>query len=373
MQFIDLKTQRQRIENDLRQRFDNIIEHGQYILGPEVRELEGRLASAAGVKHCLGVASGTDALLLALMALGIEAGDEVITTPFTFIATASMIKLLGATPVFVDIDPQTYNINPRLIAPAITSKTKAIIAVDLYGQCADYDAIHQVAQAHGLPVIEDAAQSFGATYKERPACGLATIACTSFYPPKPLGAYGEGGACFTEDADLAEKISQLRNHGQSRRYHHVRLGINGRLGSFQAAVVLSKLAIFEDELTARQRIALLYANDLKEAGLEPPSIAPHNKSAYAQYTIRSQKRDALAEHLKEQGVPTAVHYPVPLHQQPVFSDLHYPDGALPHAEQAAREVLSLPFCPYLSEESIKRVAKALASFHALNLESAGVR
>ncbi|KXX65407.1 DegT/DnrJ/EryC1/StrS family aminotransferase [Marichromatium gracile] len=369
MQFIDLKTQYARIEQDVRSRIDAVLSHGQYIMGPEVQALEEELATFVGVEHCVGLSSGTDALLAAMMALEIGRGDEVITSPFTFIATAEMIALLGARPVFVDIDPVTYNIDPNALEDAITGRTRAIMPVSLYGQCADMDAVNAVAEAHNLAVIEDAAQSFGATYKGKRSCGLSTIGCTSFFPAKPLGAYGDAGACFTNDADLARQLREVRNHGQSRRYYHPRLGINGRLDTMQAAVLQSKLAIFPDEVEARGRLGARYSELLRargagttaepgESGVLTPSIAPDNTSVYAQYTLQVQDREAVAEALKARDIPTAVHYPVPLNEQPVF---HVPGApATPVSAEVAERVISLPMHPYLTEEVQREVVEAVA-------------
>jgi len=357
MQFIDLKAQYQRIKIDVNQRIQKVLEHGQYILGPEVFELETRLAQFTGSKHCVTVANGTDALIIAMMALDIKPGDEVITTPFTFIATAETIVLLGAVPVFVDIDPKTYNIDPNKIAAAITPKTKLIMPVSLYGQCADMDAINAIAAQHHLPVIEDAAQSLGATYKGKQSCNSSTIGCTSFFPAKPLGCYGEGGACFTNDATLAKVMSEIRVHGQSRRYYHDRLGINGRLATIQAAILLAKLDVFSDEIKARHSIAAHYTQ-LLQGSFVTPYIEPFNTSVYAQYTIQVKDRDAIQTKLQQQGIPTAVHYPMPLHKQPVFTQ-DYLHLTLPVAEELAKKVMSLPMHPYLTKEQIEKIAAAL--------------
>src|SRR5690349_4191876 len=285
IEFIDLKTQQVRIKEKIDAGIQRVLAHGQYILGPEVAELEEKLADFVGAKHCITCANGTDALQIAQMALGIGSGDEVITPSFTYIATAETVTLLGATPVYVDIDPRTYNLDPTLIEAAITPRTKAIIPVSLYGQCADMDAINAIADKHGIPVIEDAAQSFGARYKDRHSCNLSTIACASFFPSKPLGCYGDGGALFTNDSELAKVMRQIARHGQDRRYHHVRVGVNSRLDTLQAAVLLSKLEIFDDEMAERQRVANRYGKLLVQAGLgNSPFIAPQNVSAYAQYT-----------------------------------------------------------------------------------------
>lgn len=356
MQFLDLGRQRARIDTELRRRIDAVLAHGQFILGPEVAELEAALAAFTGAPHCVGVSDGTTALSIALMALGVGRGDEVITTPFSFIATAEVVALAHATPVFVDIDPRTYNIDPAQVAAAVTPRTRAIIPVSLYGQCADIDAI--AAAAPDVPLIEDAAQSFGARYGARRSCALTTIACTSFFPSKPLGCYGDGGACFTADAELAARMRQIRAHGQQRRYEHVRLGLNGRLDTLQAAVLLAKLPIFEDELAARTRIAARYDAHLADV-VETPRLAPGSTSVYAQYTIACDDRDALARALAAAGVPTAIHYPVPLHLQPVFASYGYTRGRFPHAERAAERVLSLPMHPYLEDAEIDAVVAAV--------------
>lgn len=358
MQFIDLKTQYQTIQSDLQARMNRVFEHGQYILGPEVQELEEQLAGFIGAKHCLTVSNGTEALLIALMALGVGAGDEVITTPFSFIATVEVILLLGAKPVFVDIDPLTYNIDANLLEKAITSKTKVIMPVNLYGQCADFDKIQAIATHHKLALVEDAAQSFGASYKGRNSGLLGNISCTSFFPAKPLGCYGEGGACFTEDDELAMIIRQIRNHGQDKRYHHIRLGLNGRLPTLQAAILLSKMTVFAEELERRQWVAEQYNMRLKDI-VSIPHIESYNKSSFAQYTIRVAKRDSVIAALTAQNIPTAVHYPVAIHQQPVMIDMGCTPSGLPHSEQAAMEVLSLPFHPYMGLQDIEKVTHAL--------------
>ncbi|MCE5286392.1 MAG: DegT/DnrJ/EryC1/StrS family aminotransferase [Pelosinus sp.] len=344
--FIDLKTQQQKIRKSIDERIAKVLEHGQYIMGPEVKELEAKLAQYVGVKHCVTVANGTDALLIALMALNIKPGDEVITTPFTFIATAEVVAFLGATPVFVDIDARTYNLDPNKLEAAITKKTKAIMPVSLYGQCADFDAINAIADKYGIPVIEDAAQSFGATYKGKKSCGLSTIGCTSFFPTKPLGCYGDGGACFTNDDELAVKMSQIRLHGQDRRYHHPVVGVNGRLDTIQAAILLAKLEIFDEEVKLRVEIGTRYTASLNGIVMTP-YIKPYNTSVYAQYTIQVDNREIFQEELKTAGIPTAVHYPIPLNLQPVFSFLEQPEGTFTVAETTAKRVMSLPMSPYL--------------------------
>ena len=336
-----------------------VLEHGKYIMGPEVKELEEKLAAYVGVKHCISVANGTDALMIAMMAIGIEPGDEVITTPFTFIATAETAAFLGAKPVFVDIDEKTYNLDPEKLEAAITAKTKAIVPVSLYGQCADFEAINAIAAKYNIPVIEDGAQSFGATYKGRRSCGLSTIGCTSFFPTKPLGCYGDGGACFTNDDSLAEKMRQYRVHGQDRRYHHPRVGVNARLDTLQAAVLLAKLEIFDEEVQKRAEIGERYSEKLRTANLITPYIAPGNTSVYAQYTVQVENRAALQGKLKEKGIPTAVHYPIPLNLQPVFAGLNQPEGSCPISEKIAKKVMSLPMSAWLTDADMNKVINTL--------------
>jgi UDP-2-acetamido-2-deoxy-ribo-hexuluronate aminotransferase len=367
MEFIDLKTQYRRLKPAIDARIQAVLDHGQYILGPEVRELEERLAARIGSKHAIACASGTDALLMAMMALGIGPGDEVITSPFTFFATAEMISLLGAVPVFADIDPLTYNIDPAGIEAVVTPRTRAIMPVSLYGQPAEMDAINAIAARNNLAVIEDAAQSFGALYRGRHSGNLSAIGCTSFFPSKPLGCYGDGGACFTNDDALATAMFELRNHGQDRRYHHTRIGINGRLDTIQAAVLLAKLDVFDEELLARGEAADRYSALLKGA-VDTPRLAPGRTSAWAQYTIEVDEREAVEKSLREIGVPTAVHYPAALHLQPVFAQLAQQSGlapgSFPNSERAAQRVLSLPMHPYLAPGDIQRVASAVrASLH----------
>lgn len=357
IEFIDLKAQQFRIKDKIDAAIQRVLAHGQYILGPEVAELEEQLAAFVGAKHCITCANGTDALQIAQMALGIGPGDEVITPGFTYIATAETVALLGAKPVYVDVDPRTYNLDPQLLEAAITPKTKAIIPVSLYGQCADYDAINTIAARHGIPVIEDAAQSFGATYKGRRSCNLTTIACTSFFPSKPLGCYGDGGAIFTNDAELAKVMRQIARHGQDRRYHHIRVGVNSRLDSIQAAILLPKLEIFQDEIDQRQIIAQRYAAALTcVKGANLPFTESHNVSVYAQYTIRLENRSIVQAKLKELGVPTVVHYPVPLNKQPAVSDFSV---MLPIGDRVAEEVLSFPMHPYLQQHDVKNIAEFL--------------
>jgi len=358
--FIDLKTQQNHIRPALENNIHRVLHHGQYIMGPEIKQLEERLAEYVGVKHCITVSDGTKAMLIAMMALGIKAGDEVITTPFTFIANGEMIALLGAIPVFVDIDPRTYNIDPGKIEAAITPKTKAIMPVALYGQCADMDAINAIADRHGLPVIEDAAQSFGATYKGKKSCALSTISSTSFFPSKPLGCYGDGGALFTDDDKLAKLMREIRLHGQDRRYHHPIIGINGRMDALQAAIMLAKLDIFDEEVKARAEIGAHYTQLINSApGVVTPYIASHNTSVYAQYTILVENRESIQKKFNEAGIPTAVHYPIPLNLQPVFAYLNKPAGSFPIAEEKAKCVMSLPMGPNLSCEDQNRIIDVL--------------
>ncbi len=357
MQFIDLKSQYEKIKKDVDRRIMNVLSHQRHVLGPEVVELENRLAEYVGVNHCITVSNGSDALILTMMALGIGRDDEVITTPFTFIATVGGLELIGAKAIFVDITPGTYNIDPTLIEAAITKKTKAILAVNLYGQCADYQAIQAIAKKHNLYVIEDAAQSFGALQQGQKSCSFGTIACTSFFPSKPLGCYGEGGACFTQDPELAERLTQLRVHGQSARYQHIRTGMNARLETLQAAILLSKLEIFDEELKSRERLARLYTEKLTDR-LIKPWILKGNTHVFAQYTIASHHRAVIQEHLTEKKIPYAVHYPIPIHLQPAFRHLNT-GTPLKHSEIAAKQVLSLPFHPYLNDDTIEFIANTV--------------
>ena len=356
IEFIDLKTQQALIKDKIDANIQRVLAHGQYILGPEVAELEEKLAAFVGAKYCISVANGTDALQIAQMALGIGPGDEVITPGFTYIATAETVALLGAKPVYVDVDPRTYNLDPQLLEAAITPRTKAIIPVSLYGQCADFDAINAIAARYGIPVIEDAAQSFGATYKGKRSCNLTTIACTSFFPSKPLGCYGDGGAIFTNDDELAKVMRQIARHGQDRRYHHIRVGVNSRLDTVQAAILLPKLDIFSRELELREQVARRYACLLGAAGIAAPFIEDHNRSAWAQYTVQVEARDKVQEHFKAAGVPTAVHYPIPLNRQPA---VHDDTASLPVGDSIAERVMSLPMHPYLQESSLSVIVETL--------------
>jgi len=354
--FIDLKTQQQRIRAALDERIATVLDHGQYILGPEVGQLEEALSSWTGA-HCVTCANGTDALQIALMGLGIGLGDEVITPGFAYIATAEAITLTGARPIYADIDPTTYTLDPVCVEALVSPRTRAIMPVSLFGQCADMDALTDIAERHHLAIIEDGAQSFGATYKNRPSCGLSTVACTSFFPSKPLGCYGDGGALFTRDAALAERLRQIARHGQDRRYHHLRLGMNSRLDTLQAAILLTKLEILKDEIALRHNVAAHYDTLLAQAGMRcAPRIAAWNTSVYAQYTIRSTQRQTVQQRLQNVGIPTAVHYPLSLHHQPAVACR---EAVLPHSEQAAREVLSLPMHPYLSQRRQQMIVEAL--------------
>ena len=358
MQFVDLQAQYQRLKSEIDAGIQRVLAHGQFILGPEVAQLEERLADYTGAKHCITVANGTDALQIAQMALGIGPGDEVITPGFTYIATAETVALLGARPVYVDIDPRTYTLDPARLEAAITSRTRAIIPVSLYGQCADMDTINAIAEKHGLTVIEDAAQSLGGSYKGRKSGNLSTISCTSFFPSKPLGCYGDGGAIFTNDDALATILRQIARHGQDRRYHHIRVGVNSRLDTLQAAILLPKLAVLDDEIAARQRVADTYTRLLSAAGIQAtPVIEAHNVCAWAQYTVQVDGRDAMQGALKAAAIPTAVHYPIPLNRQPAVAD----DGvSLPVGDAVAGRVMSLPMHPYMDEAAISRVVDAVA-------------
>ncbi|WP_461437211.1 DegT/DnrJ/EryC1/StrS family aminotransferase [Marinobacter nauticus] len=357
MQFVDLAAQQARIKEQIDRNIQKVLAHGKYILGPEVAELEERLAAFCGAKHCISVANGTDALQIAQMALGVGPGDEVIVPGFSYIATAETPAVLGAKPVYVDIDPKTYNLSPERLEAAITPRTKAIIPVSLYGQCADFDAINAIAQKHRIPVIEDGAQSFGASYQGTKSCNLTTIGCTSFFPSKPLGCYGDGGAIFTNDDELAVILRQIARHGQDRRYHHIRVGVNSRLDTLQAAILLPKLDLLEEEIQLRNQIAENYAGLLNDAGIDTaPFVEAHNVSAWAQYTVRVANREAVQEKLKEAGVPTAVHYPIPLNKQPAVAD---ETANLPEGDMAAETVMSLPMHPYITREEQVRVVESL--------------
>lgn len=359
--FIDLKTQYRALEADINSRIQAVLQHGQYIMGPEVAELEGRLAAYTGAKNCITVASGTEALLISLMALGIQRGDEVITTPFTFVATAEVIVLLGAVPVYVDVEPSTGNIDASLIESKITTKTKAIIPVSLYGQPADMDAINAIAERHGnIPVIEDAAQSFGATYKGQKSCNLSAVGCTSFFPSKPLGAYGDGGAIFTDDDDLALACRQIRVHGQSQRYLHTRIGVGGRMDTLQCAIVLAKLTRFDWEVQQRMTIGAKYNAAFDQLGIGRIEQKADRTSVYAQYTVFSPDRERLMKRLQENGIPTAVHYPTPLNEQPAYRHLCCND-CTPISKMLSNQVVSLPMSPDLTKKNIELIAETVGS------------
>ena len=380
IQFIDLATQQKRIREKIDSNIQTVLSHGQYILGPEIRELEERLAEYVGVEHAIACSSGTDALLLALMAYDVGPGDAIFTPPFTFFATAEVVSLLGATPVFVDIDPKTFNMDPEHLERAIIALqdnlgdyplpigctesslvAKGIIAVDLFGLPADYDAINVIAKKHGLFVIEDAAQSFGARYKDKRACSLGDIACTSFFPAKPLGGYGDGGMCFVDDEPLAQAMRSFCNHGQgAHRYDNVRIGINGRMDTLQAAVLHAKFDIFPDEVEKRQKVAEKYTELLSALDLElvTPVVPPGYQSVWAQYSILSRdetQRSELQSKLKEAGIPTAIYYPKPLHFQPVFRGLDYKEGDFPISEDYTQRIFSLPMHAYLEPEDQERI------------------
>lgn len=363
--FIDLKTQYQALKPKIEERINRVLEHGHYIMGPEVQELEEKLAAYTGAKYCITVASGTEALLISLMALGIKPGDEVITTPFTFVATAEVIVLLGAKPVFVDIEPDTCNINASKIEEKITSNTKAIMPVSLYGQPADMDEINAIAARNGnIPVIEDAAQSFGAEYKGKKSSNLSTIGCTSFFPSKPLGCYGDGGAIVTNDDLIAQACKEIRVHGQSARYVHTRVGVGGRMDTLQCAIVLAKLERFDWEIEQRIKIGQRYTQMFLSSGASntlafaPVIIRPDRTSAYAQYTLICPDREAIQSKLKQANIPTAIHYPVPLNEQAAYRQLCCPD-CTPIASRIAKQVISLPMAPDLTLSQQEEIVACL--------------
>jgi UDP-2-acetamido-2-deoxy-ribo-hexuluronate aminotransferase len=366
MQFTDLKTQYQVLKADIDASIQRVLDHGQYIMGPEVKAMEAALAEACGAPHCVAVASGTEALLIALMAMGLKPGDEVITTPFTFAATAEVIVLLGGVPVYVDIEPDTCNIDATLIEARITPRTRAIMPVSLYGQVADMETINTIAERHGLVVIEDAAQSFGASYRGLKSCNLSSIACTSFFPSKPLGCYGDGGALFTSDAAIAQAAREIRVHGQSGRYHHTRVGVGGRMDTLQCAVVLAKLPRFAWEVERRLALGARYGQLIEASGapVQLLAVRPDRDCVWAQYTVMVDNRAAVQAALQAVGIPTAVHYPKPLHHQPAYASGCCPD-CNPHSIRAAQRVLSLPMSADLSEVDQDRVVVALAEACAL--------
>ncbi len=348
MQFIDLKSQYQLIKPEILLAIEKVLDSGQFIMGEEIYQLESALCQYTGSKYCITVADGTKALLIALMALDIKAGDEVIVPAFTFIATASMVALLGAIPIFVDVEYNSYNLDTNKLIDAITHKTKAIILVNLFGQCADIDTINAIAKKHNIFVIEDAAQSFGASYKQQKSCTLTDIACTSFFPTKPLGCYGDGGACFTNSDKLATKIKQIRSHGESIKYHHDILGVNGRLDTLQASILLVKLTIFDNEIKQRVAIATKYNKALIDKNCITPEVMSYNQHIYAQYTVLVTHRKQIIEYLQQNNIPIAIHYPIPLHKQPILKQF-YLGQDLSVSEKLSKMVLSLPMHPYLKE------------------------
>ncbi len=373
MQFIDLKTQYQRYQSEIDVRMRTVLDHGHFIMGPEIAELEAKLAEYVQVKHCLTVASGTDSLEIALRALDIGPGDEVITVPFTWISSSEVILLVGAKPVFVDITPEDFNMDVNKIEAAITPRTKAILPVSLFGQMPDYDRINAIAAKHNITVIEDAAQSFGATQNGKRSCGVTRIASTSFFPAKPLGCYGDGGALFTSEDALADKMRAIRTHGGLQRHYHPYVGMNGRFDTLQAAVILAKLPHFDWEVEQRNLIGARYTEQFQRSEVRgqrsdvrgqivPPEVMPGNTHVYAQYTIRVTERDALGEHLKKAGIPSAVYYPKCLHEQPVFAPLGYTMGDFSEAERASREVISLPMHPFLTEEEQDKIVEEVLTF-----------
>lgn len=360
MEFIDLKTQQARVREQLEKNIAIVLDHGRYVMGPEVVELESALCDYTGSKHAIGVSSGTDSLMIALMALGVGPGDEVITVPYTWISTAEVVGLLGATTVFVDVQEDTWNMDPALLEAAITENTKAIMPVGIYGQTSNMTAINEIAARCGnLPVIEDAAQSFGATHHGEISCNLSTIGSTSFFPSKPLGGYGDGGALFTDDDELATKMRQIRVHGQERKHHHPILGLNGRLDTLQAAIILPKLELFPEEVTLRASVGVRYTELLEGIdGVRCPQIGEGNTSVYAQYTVLCENRDEIQQRLSAHDVPSVPYYAVPLHLQPVFNDLGYKKGDFPITEAVSEQCLSLPMSPYLTEADQDQVAAA---------------
>ncbi len=372
MKFIDLNKQQEQLHPEGLSLKEKIIKdikgalnNCQFIQGPEVKQLEKELQDFTGSKHCITTSSGTDALLVALMAIGVSEGDEVITTPFSFIATAETIALLGAIPVYADIDPLTFNINPNNIEELITPKTKAIIAVSLYGQPANFNEINKIAAKYNLEVIEDAAQSFGSQHYDLKSCNLSKIAATSFFPSKPLGCYGDGGACFTSDDELAEKMKAISIHGQKKRYYHTQIGINGRLDTIQAIVLLAKLPIFKEEIKLRNKVAEIYKNKINALNIPSkiPYIEEFNTSVYAQYTLRVNDREIFIESMKSLGIPTSVHYPLALNEQPALEKYSLnrkkKNQKCSEAKKASNEVVSLPMHPYLSEQDIDLITKSL--------------
>jgi len=354
MEFFDLSLQYSFLKKGINEKINTVLEHGKFIQGPEVEELEINLANYVGAKYCVGVSSGTTSLEIALRALNIGPGDEVITTPFSWISTAEVINLVGAKPVFVDISLDNFNIDPVEIKKSINKNTKAIIPVSLFGQMADLGSIMKISNEYNIPIIEDAAQSFGAKQFDRFSCNVAQISSTSFFPAKPLGCYGDGGALFTNDSKLAEKFRKIRNHGALERHHHDLVGTNGRLDTLQAAILLAKLDTFENEIEKRIEVAKVYNQELNNYCITPITL-DDNKHIFSQYTIRVNDRDLLQKNLIKMGVPTAIYYPKCIHLQPAFAYLGYKLSAFPNSEQASNEVLSLPIHPYLTEGEVNRV------------------
>jgi len=359
---LDLKGQYAAIKDEIRTAIDEVLESQYFILGPKVQQLESEIAQYCNAKHAIGVASGSDALLLSLMAIGVGHGDEVITSPYTFFATAGSISRLGAKPVFVDIDPKTYNINPQLVEEEITDRTKAVIPVHLYGQCADMEPILEIAEKHNLKVIEDAAQAIGAEYKGRKAGSVGDLGCLSFFPSKNLGGYGDGGMVVTNDEELAEKIRVLRVHGSKPKYYHSTIGCNSRLDALQAAVLSVKIKYLHGWSKKRSENAWLYEQLFQGMDIATPYVEPHNAHVYNQYTIRVKERDDLRAHLKAYGIGTALYYPLPLHLQECYAHLGHKEGDLPESEKASRETMSIPICPELTEEQQKYIVKAVQRF-----------
>lgn len=360
MQFIDLQTQYELYKKEIDARMQTVLDHGQYIMGPEVTELEEVLAEFVGVKHCITVSSGTHSLEIALRAMGIGPGDEVITVPFSWISSAEVIPLVGATPVFVDIDHDTFNMDVSKLEAAITERTKAIIPVSLFGQMPDLESINAIADIHNIAVMEDAAQSFGATRNGKRSCGASLIGSTSFFPAKPFGCYGDGGALFTDDDELAETMHAIRTHGGVKRHHHTHVGTNGRFDTLQAAILLAKFPHFQKEVEQRRKIGKRY-NELLNGHVITPKTAISNTHVYAQYTIRveASKRESILEQLKEASIPTGIYYPKCFHEQPVFMNLGYKLGDFPESERASNEVLSLPLHPFLNEVDQNYIANCV--------------
>jgi UDP-2-acetamido-2-deoxy-ribo-hexuluronate aminotransferase len=358
MEFIDLKSQYHFLKSQIDAGIAKVLDHGQFIMGPEIKELESALSAFVGMKHCITVSSGTTSLEIALRALNVGAGDEVVTVPFTWISSAETINLVGAKPVFVDIEPTTYNIDAEKIESVITPATKAIVPVSLFGQMPKMERLNEIAAKYGIPVIEDAAQSFGATRFGQMSCAVSTISSTSFFPAKPLGCYGDGGALFTNDDEIANRMRAIRTHGGTARHHHTLVGTNGRMDTLQAAIVLAKLPSFPLEVQRRSENGALYSELLKDVCVTP-AIEHGNTHVYAQYTIRVPNRDEVGKSLKEHGIPTAVYYPKCLHEQPVYSYLGYKWGDFPNCEIASREVISLPMHPFLSDEDVKHIVSQL--------------